>query len=388
MFFKKRHLIAICIFWICLFERSYAQSKNNTPEIPDIKLEDLGTLDKEKKLYIYTWFDQISPKVLEEFHKLTGIKVIVDVFDSNETLEAKLLTGNCNYDIVVTNAWPFFQREMRAGVFQKLNKSTLSKNVSLIDKRALNLLKNIDVKNEYALPFAWGVNGIGVNIKTIKTLAPDIALDTWGVLFNPDVIEKIKLGKVALLDSPDELFCAVFAYLGFPKDTLITKEQAEMAVKQLTKIRKYINKFDSYSFQDLANGSACAVMCSSGDLMFARTQTSKENAKNIKFIIPKEGGCLWLEVMAIPKHAKHYNNAHAFMNFLMHPKISSQITNYNGCASPIVGAKAYVSERISSDKTIYPDNEVLNNCYINSALPEEISQYISRALTKIKANIQ
>jgi putrescine transport system substrate-binding protein len=349
-------------------------------------IEDLGPLDKEKKLYIYTWFDQISPKIIDAFFKLTGIRVIVDVFDCNETLEAKLLTGNCSYDLVLPAVWPFFCHQMQAQTFQKLDTTRLAKYTRKLDKQALDLLSSVDPLNEYAIPFAWGINGIGINIEIIKRLAPDVPLDSWAILFDLRYAKRLSAAGISLLESPEELFAAVFAYLGCSAENIDLK-QADEAIKCLRRVRLHINRFDSYSFQDLASGSACAVMCSSGDLMFARTQTSKKNARNIRFIVPKEGACLWMEVLAIPKKARHVNNAHAFLIFLMHPKVSAEATNYTGCASAVPEAKKYVSSAIANDPSIYPNQKMLGGGQTKNALPRNISNHLGRALTRIKSEI-
>ncbi|MDR1365638.1 MAG: extracellular solute-binding protein [Holosporales bacterium] len=349
-------------------------------------LEDLGPLDEEKKLYIYTWFDQISPKITDAFFKLTGVRVIVDVFDCNETLEAKLLTGNCSYDLVLPTVWPFFCHQMQAKTFQKLDAKRLTKYMQKLDKQALNLLHDVDPLNEYAIPFAWGINGIGVNIELIKRIAPDIPLDSWAILFDPRYAKKLSAAGISLLESSEELFAAIFAYLGYSMEN-IDQKQADEAIKCLRQVRPYVSKFDSYSFQDLASGSACVAMCSSGDLMFARTQTSKENARNIRFIAPKEGACLWMEVLAIPKKAKHVNNAHAFLIFLLHPKVSAEATDYTGCAGAVPEAKKYVSSAIVNDPSIYPNKKMLGGSQTKNTLPRNVSNHLGRALTRIKSEI-
>ncbi|MDR1475502.1 MAG: extracellular solute-binding protein [Holosporales bacterium] len=387
----KTFVAIVLIYAVCLgsslLSRANEQSQNRFNRDFEVKLEDLGPLDKEKKLYIYTWFDQISPKIIGAFFRLTGIRVIVDVFDCNETLEAKLLTGNCSYDIVFPTAWPFFYHQMKAGVFQKMDTKRLSKYRSKLDKYLLDLLADVDPQNEYAIPFTWGINGIGVNMKIVNRIAPDIPLNSWAILFDPRYAKKLQAGGISLLESPEELFAAVFVYLNFSEDKIDLKK-ANQAIDCLRKVRRYIGRFDSYSFQDLASGSACAVMCSSGDLMFARTQTSAESAKYIRFIIPKEGACLSMEVMAVPKKAKHVNNARAFIAFLLHPRVSAEITEYTGNASAIPESRKYVSEKLSRDPSIYPNKDRLSKCQIKGSLPHSISRHMGRALTKIKSKVE
>ena len=154
----------------------------------------------------------MDPKALDEFTKQTGIKVVYDTYDNNEIVETKLLAGKSGYDIVVPSG-PFLQRLSGAKVFQKLDKAKLP-NLANQWPEVTQRLAVFDPGNQYAVNYMWGTTGIGLNAKKVKDILGDMPLNTWDLVLKPEIASKLKACGIYMLDSPEDLFPGVLAYLG------------------------------------------------------------------------------------------------------------------------------------------------------------------------------
>lgn len=376
------------ILFLLITNMLFSNNKDNEDYNLPITKEYLGDFDKEKILYIYNWIEYIDPEIISEFENLTGIKVVLDVFDSNETLEVKLLAGNSGYDLVFPSASPYFARQLQAGIYQKLDKRRL-KCLKYIDNFFMKQISCCDSKNEYAIPYLWGISGFAVNINKIKKYFSNEEMSSWSLIFDEKNLKKIARYHVEMSDSASELFPAVLKYLGVYNYDKITEEELLLAFNLLKKIRKYIFKFNSSAVQDLFTNTACVAMGTSGDIRKILISARREGKKlDIKFIIPKEGAALWIDVCAIPKGARHVKNAHAFINFLMHPRIIARITNYTACANAVKKSKIFIRQEILDDKVVYPDQSIIDKCYREYSLSPELERMRTRMFTKIKSEVK
>jgi putrescine transport system substrate-binding protein len=280
---------------------------------------------EEKVVNVFNWSDYIDPAMLEAFTAETGIKVNYDVFDSNEVLETKLLAGNTGYDVVVPSA-SFLERQIKAGVFSKLDRSKLS-NWGNLDPEVLQRVALHDPGNEHSVNHMWGTDGIGYNEGKIKAIDPNAPVDSWAIVFDPKWAAKFKDCGISVLDAPSELVGVALAYLG--KDPNSQSEADLKAAEDLLmKIRPYVRMIHSSNYIDaLANGEICLAVGWSGDVLQARDRAAEAGQGNvIKYSVPKEGTIIWFDMFAVPADAKHPDNAHAFINFMM-PRIrTSSIT--------------------------------------------------------------
>ncbi|HNB27136.1 MAG TPA: extracellular solute-binding protein, partial [Alphaproteobacteria bacterium] len=204
------------------------------------------------ELNIYNWTDYIGENTIADFEKETGIQVRYDTYDGNETLEAKLVVGNTGYDIVFPSS-SFFARQIKSGLYQKLDKSKLD-NWKNLDPFALKNQSAYDPGNEYAVPYMWGTNGFTYNVEMIKQRMPDAPLDSLRMVFDPDVISKFKDCGVSFLDSPEDVFPLALAYMG--KDpTSQNPDDITAAADMVMKVRPYVKLFDSQQYlNSLPNG--------------------------------------------------------------------------------------------------------------------------------------
>lgn len=342
--------------------------------------EKFGPLDSSKRLHIIVGLDYIPYELIEIFEQITGIKVVVDIFDTNEILEAKLLAGGAQYDIVFPTAWPSFSRQLGARIFQKLDKTRVD--IKIFDKNIMKKLARYDHNNEYCLPFQFGISGIGINEKMVDNIMENAPKNSLALIFDPKIVKKLSKHRVAIYDSPDELFPAVMAYLGLDPESE-NPEDTKKAAEHLKKIRPYISKFTEFGFEDLASDNVCATLSStSGDIY----RVSLDNKKPyIKFFCPKEGASLWVDVVAIPSNARNVNNAYAFLKFLFHPMVIAEVTNLTSRANAVESADKYVDKTLLKNESIYPSGELRKKCYIENIAPPLIEMLRTRLLTKIKS---
>ena len=335
-------------------------------------------------VHIYNWSDYIGQTTLADFQKETGIKPVYDVFDSNETLEGKLLAGRTGYDVVVPSNH-FLGKQIKAGAFQKLDKSQLP-NYSNLDPVLLKRLEQNDPGNLYAVPYLWGTNGIGYNVDKIKAVLGVDKIDSWGVLFEPENIKKLQSCGVAFLDSADEMMPTVLNYMGLNANST-NPEDYKKAEAKLLAVRPYVTYFHSSKYiGDLANGDTCIAIGFSGDMFQAKNRADEaKKGVNIAYSIPKEGGALWFDMLAIPKDSSNVKEAHAFINYLLKPEVIAQVSDYVGYANPNPGSDKLMEQSIRTDEAVYPPQAVLDKTYVSIELPPNIQRLMTRSWTKVKS---
>jgi putrescine transport system substrate-binding protein len=337
-------------------------------------------------LNVYNWSDYIADEVLEEFQSETGIKVVYDVYDSNEVLEAKLLAGRSGYDLVFPTARPFALRHIKAGIYRSLDRDNLQ-NYRNLDPVIMAGLTDVDPDNTHVVPYMWGTTSIGYNAaKLAERLGPDAPRDTWSLIFDPANAERLADCGISLLDDPTEVFSAALVYLG--KDPNSTaKADLHAATALLQKVRPYIRYFHSSQYiNDLANGDLCVAHGYSGDILQARDRAIEAgNGVEVVLTIPREGAVVFVDVMAIPADAKHPQNAHRLIDFLMRPDVIARITGYVGYANAIPASLPLLDEEVRNDPGIFPAKEVLERLVAPAELSPADQRARTRAWTRVKA---
>ena len=333
---------------------------------------------------IFNWSDYIEESILKDFEKDTGIKIIYDVFDSDEILEAKLLAGKSGYDIVFPSS-SFMGRQIQARLFQKLQKNKLPNKKYIWDFVAKHL-ETYDPGNQYSVNYMWGTTGLGINKEKIKEIVPDAPMDSWALIFDPKYAKKIAKCGIYILDVPDEIVPAVLAYEG--KDPATHDKVALLETKKiLDSIRPYIKQFSNFSYIDaLANGDICLAVGYSGDIIQAGDRAIEaNNGVKISYVIPKEGAQLWFDQMVIPADAPNPDNAHVFINYMMNPKIIAKASNYVFYANGIKDSIPLIDKAITEDKTIYPDQATFDKLFTKVLYQPKLQKSINRMWTNMKA---
>jgi putrescine transport system substrate-binding protein len=339
---------------------------------------------KERTVNFYNWSDYIDPAVLEEFTRRTGIKVKYDTFDSNDMLETKLLAGRTGYDLVVPTAY-FLARQVKAGVFQKLDKSKLP-NAGNEWSEIANRLAVYDPGNQYAVNYMWGTTGIGYNVKKVRErLGTDARIDSWDVVFKPELIAKFKDCGVHILDAADDVFSATLAYLRLDPNSREPSD-FEKAAELLQKIRPFVRKFHSSEYLNaLASGEICLAFGYSGDIKQAQKRAAEaRNGVEIAYAIPKEGAQLWFDNLAIPKDARNVAEAHALINYLLEPDVAAKNSNFISYANGNAASRPLIDKAIVEDKTIYPDEATMKTFYTLQSHDQKTQRLMNRHWTRIK----
>jgi putrescine transport system substrate-binding protein len=337
----------------------------------------------QRVVNFYNWSDYVDPAVLADFTKKTGIAVRYDTFDSSDTLEAKLLAGESGYDVVVPTGY-FLAREIKAGIFQKLDKSKLPNLVHAWPEIAHHLAA-YDPGNLYAVNYMWGTTGIGYNVKDARSLlGPGAAIDSWDDVFNPAKISKFKDCGVHLLDASDDIMTAGLYYLHLDPNSS-NPADLEKVTDLLMKIRPYVRKFHSSEYINaLATGEICFAVGFSGDVKQAQKRAAEARSRiQIAYSIPKEGAQLWFDNLAIPKDAPHGAAAYRLINYLLDPQVAAKNTDFISYANGDRPSRL-IDKSILDDPTIYPDAATMAKLYTIVAHGLKTQRLINRLWTKIK----
>jgi putrescine transport system substrate-binding protein len=318
---------------------------------------------ESKTLNMYNWSNFIPPAVIKEFEQDTGISVLYDVYDSDQMLDAKLMSGKTEYDIVVPADSPFLAREIKLDIYQPIDKSAI-KNYGYIDPEILKQLTVDDPNNTYSIPWMMNSVGIGYNESKVKEIMLDAPIDSLSIIFDPKYAEKFSKCGIGLLNASTEIISAALTYLQLDPNTS-NLEDLNKAKEALLKIRPYIREIDSSSYiSNLANNDLCIVIGYSGDILQAIRQANESDGKNnIKYITPKEGFMIAFDMLAIPKHAKHPGNALKFIDFLLRPTITAQVSNYTGFPSTSKESYKFLDDEIKDSKYIFLSPQLLKKSY-------------------------
>ena len=342
-----------------------------------------GPAAAEKALNLYIWSDYLAANTLPDFEKQTGIKVHAAYFDTNETLETKLLAGSSGFDVVVPTA-SYFERQIKAGVYLPMDKSKLP-NLRYMDGLLMSKVAQHDPGNAHGVIYMWGTNGIGYNEKLIKALLPKAPLDSWRLVFDPAVASKVAKCGISVLDSPAEMIRAVYSFLGKDPNSQ-SPDDLVQAEATLLKIRPYIRNINSSEYiEALANGDICIAVGYNGDVLQARDR-AREAGKGIeiKYAVPKEGSILWFDMLAIPKDAPHPDSAYAFVNYIMTPKVIAEISNFKRYANADMQAQSLVDPAVRDDPGIYPPVEIREKLAVQLADSADQTRAITRVWQKFK----
>ncbi|MBS0444924.1 MAG: polyamine ABC transporter substrate-binding protein [Proteobacteria bacterium] len=343
--------------------------------------------DEPKVLNIYNWSDYIADDTIANFEKETGIKVRYDNFDANETLQAKLIAGDSGYDIVVPSSH-FAKVQIAGGLLQKLDRSKLT-NWGNLDKGLLEQLASVDPGNQYLVDWLWGYVTVGINVPKVKAALGSMPMpdNAWSLIFDPKYASKLKGCGINFLDSPSEVLPVAMMYVGKPPYSK-TAADYDAAAKMLKSVRPYVTRFSSSGYiNDMASGSLCAVMGYSGDINIARARAIEADPKTppaIEALIPKGGATLFFDTMAIPKDAKHVDNAHKFINYILRPEVAASLTNKVFYANPNAASLKFVKKDVAENKTIFLSDADKKAMTPPDSVPQDIRRVQTRVFTSFK----
>jgi len=343
-----------------------------------------GTAQAQGVVNVFNWSDYITDEVLERFTEETGIRVVYDVYDSNDTLEARLLAGRSGFDVVVPTA-TFMQRQIAAGVYQPLDRDLLP-NWDNMDEGLMSAAASHDPDNQHGVIYMWGTTGIGYNIDMVADrLGEDFDVDTWAMVFDPEIAAQLADCGISWLDSPSDMFPAALSWMGRdPQST--AAEDFEAATEMMMQAREHVRYFHSSQYiSDLANGEICVAVGWSGDVLQAAERADEAGRDvNVWYAIPEEGAMQWFDMLAIPADAPNPENAHAFINFMMEPEVAAEITNYVWFPNANEAAFELVDEEIRTDPAIYPTDEVAETLFTGVTYDGRTDRLVTRLWTRVR----
>jgi putrescine transport system substrate-binding protein len=342
-----------------------------------------GNAAEEKVLNVYNWADYIGKDTLAKFERATGIRVVYDTYDADETLEAKMMAGDSGYDVVSTST-DFFSRQIKAGIYQPLDRNKLP-NWKNLDPEVLAVEAEADPGNRYAMPYLRHVNGFAYNVDMIKARMPDAPLDSLDMIFKPQIIARFADCGVSFLDQPEDVLQLALNYLHLDPNST-NPEDYKRAEKLLLAVRPYIRAFDSTEYMNgLGNKEFCISMSWSGDYAAARARAKAAGVDvNLAFTVPKEGANASFDALLIPADAPHPNAAHQFLNFILEPQIIAEITNEIHYGNDNIASTPYVDPQILHDPAIYPTPQTAARLYESAEVNPALERIRTRTWTRIK----
>ena len=302
---------------------------------------------------VYSWPGYVAADTIAGFEARTGIRVNYSLLDTNQVLETKLLAGHSGYDVVVPGAG-YLQRLARAGALRKLAKSQVP-NLRNLDPAVMAAVRRQDPGNAYGVPYVWGTNGFAYDREMILARMPDAPLDSWDMLFKPEVVARFADCGVVFYDTPIAVVPHVLAWLGRDPnseslDDLVLAERALLAV------RPYIRYLSNVrQFADLASGAVCLAFSDNGNALQARARaTQGGRPRTIGYSVPREGAQLWFDMLAVPADAPHAGNAYRFIDYLLEPRVAAAITEATGFATANLAARPMLPPAVRDDPLIHP----------------------------------
>ncbi len=382
--FTRRSLSAIASASLLLVLAACGK-KEEAPSAPSADSPAAATYDTdaEKIVNVYNWSDYIEPTVLEDFTKETGITVNYEVMDSNELLETKLVAGRTGYDVVVPSA-SFLARQIKAGVYQKLDKSKLP-NLKNLDPEITGKLEVFDPGNEHSVNYMWGTSGVAYNEEQINAALPNAPVDSFAMFYDPKVVSKFAKCGVSILDAPSEVVGTVLIYLG--RDANSEKpEDLAAAEKVLMSVRPYIRLINSSKYiEDLANGEICLALGWSGDVLQAKSRAEEaQKPFTIKYNIPKEGAVMFFDNMAIPADASHVKNAHLFIDYMLRAEVAAKNSNFISFANSNAASWPLIDPEVKNNPGIFPTPEMMPKLVPDLPESAEFTRTLTRTWTRFR----
>ncbi len=344
--------------------------------------------NEEKILNIYNWSDYLAEDTIPNFEKETGIKVRYDIFDSNEILHAKMVAKKTGYDIVVPSSnWGKMQID--GGLLQKLDKSKLP-NWKNLDPTVLAQMAKLDPGNEYLVDWLWSYTTVGINVDKVKAALGSMPMpaNTWDLVFDPKYTSKLKSCGISMLDAPSEVFPIALRYIGKPEFSANAADY-QLAYDMLKKVRPDIKRFNSGGqIEDLASGNICVALGWAGDFNLARKRSiENKTEQNIEALITKMGGYMFMDTMAIPADAKHVDNAHKFINYILRPEVHAGLTNAVTYANPNKAATEFVDPEVKNNKTIFLSDADVANLIPPGNVDNNTRRIQTRLFTRFKTGL-
>ena len=341
---------------------------------------------EQSELRIYNWADYIGRNTVADFEAQTGIKVIYDTYDADETLEAKMMAGDAGYDVVSTST-DYFSRQIKAGIYRPLDKALLP-NWKNLDPHILAIEAQADPGNRHAVPYLQHVNGFAYNVEMIRARMADAPVDSLDMIFKPEIVRRFADCGVTFLDAAEDVLQLALNYLHLDPNTQ-SAEDYRRAEQLLLAVRPYVRAFDSTEYMNgLANGEFCISMSWSADYATSRARAKAAGIDvPLAFTVPKEGANGSYDAWLIPADAPHPLAAHKFLDYMLEPRVIAAVTNDIHYANDNTAADPYVDPQIRADPVLYLPPAVEARLYHAVEAGPALERLRTRTWTRIKTGL-
>ena len=330
------------------------------------------------ELHLYNWNNYIAPETVKQFEAECKCRLVQDYYGSMEEMLAKLAAGAKGYDLLVPTGFAL-EPLQKQGKLAALDKTKLP-NLKNIAPQYLNTV--FDKGNQYSVPYAFTTTIIGYNDAKLK--AAGVTADGWSVIFDPQVLQKIK-GKVTVLDDPREVFVAALKYLGHPANTT-DEAHWKAAQKVILQAKPYWAAFNAQSYiKELTVGNIWVAHGYSNDFFQANQDTkAAKRPFSIVPVLPKEGANLSLDSMVVLKNAPRPDLAYKFVNFMLEGKNSAVLTNMTGSGNPNSDALKYVKPELTKMSSVFPSAAQSSKLEMLKDQDAKTRRLMNRMWTEIK----
>lgn len=370
----KKSLFASLLACLMLAACGGAERSNGTSVAPSDKLN------------IFNWSDYVDPDTVVAFAKSRHINIRYDYYDSNESLEAKILTGKSGYDLVAPSIVNV-GRQIKAGAYREIDKQQIP-NYRNINPDLLAMMNKVDPGNKYAVPYFWGINTLAINKNMVaKALGSDkLPENEWDLVFNPEYTRKLKSCGISYFDSAIEQIPLALNYLGKDPNSEDT-EDIKAAVALMKKVRPDIKRFTSSGYiDDMAAGNLCVAIGYGGDLNIAKNRAAEaKNGVDIQVLVPRNGVGIWVDSFMIPRDAENVGNALAYINYTLEPEVAAKNGSYVTYAPASQPARKLMDAKYADDASIFPSKEIMEKSFIVSPKSSVASKLSVRLWQGLKA---
>lgn len=321
------------------------------------------------EIYVYNWGEYIDPDVIDMFEEETGIKVIYEEFETNESMYPIVAKGARDYDVICPSDY-MIEKMIQNDLLLEIDFTNIP-NIENIGEAYLEVAKGYDPENKFSVPYCWGTVGILYN----KTMV-DEPVNSWSILFD----EKYS-GNIIMQASVRDAYCVALSYLGYSINTLDEAELQE-ATDLLIDQKPLVYSYEIDGVRDLMiDESAALAVIYSGEALF--TQQYNED---LEYVVPDEGSNMWLDAWVIPKNCKNEEGAEAWINFLCRPDIALKNFEYITYSSPVTQVKDMIEdEGITTNAAVYPDESILSRCSVFKYLGPDGDALYDEYWTKVNS---
>ena len=329
------------------------------------------------EVYVYNWGEYIDEDVITMFEEETGIKVVYDMFETNEEMYPVIEAGGVNYDVICPSDY-MIQKMIENDLLAELNFDNIP-NISEIDPEFMERSKAFDPENKYSVPYTWGTVGILYNTSMV---APEDVPTKWADLWD----EKFK-GEILMQDSVRDAFMVALKSLGYSMNTESESELQEakdLLIQQKPLVQAYV--VDQVR-DKMIGGEAAIGVIYSGEMLYIQDEVASLGLDyDLEYVLPEEGTNVWIDSWVIPKNAKNKENAEKWINFLCRPDIAKMNFEYITYATPNKGAFGLLDEEMQNNKAVFPDIDSLKNSEVYQYLGDDVDSIYNDLWKEVKSN--